>query len=105
DPPRSAAPRAPALRPPSPLGAARLLAQPRGGLLHLPVPAAAFRAPRLGLLGEVRARAGGLGGPRRAHQLRVREHRLRRPCDSARPATRERDPQAAPLDTVAARDL
>ena len=58
--------RAPALRPPAPLGAARLLAQPRGRVLHLPVPAAAVRPARLGLLGEDLRRAGGLGGPRRA---------------------------------------
>ena len=46
-----------------------------------------------------------VGGPRRAHRLRVREHRLRRPRDPARPPARERDPQAAPLDAAAAGDV
>ena len=37
---------APALRPPAPRGAARLLAQPRGRVLHLPLPATALRPAR-----------------------------------------------------------
>ena len=36
--------------------------------------------------GRYQRRPGGLGRARRADQLRVREHRVRRPCDSARPA-------------------
>ena len=46
-----------------------------------------------------------VGCPRRAHRLRLREHRLRRARDPARAPARERNPEAAPLDAAAAGDV
>ena len=85
-----------------PHGAARLLAQPRGGVLHLHLPAAALPPPRRRLPRALPGRADQVGGDRRARRVRLREHRLRRPRDPARDPARGGDPQADPLDASAA---
>ena len=83
-------------------GAADLLAQPRGGDLRLPLPAAPLPPARVGLRRRNRGRDPGLDLPdRRPDRLRRREHRARRPRDHARDPPRVRDPEAAPLDAAA----
>ena len=45
------------------------------------------------------------GAAQRADRLRLREHRVRRPRDHARRPARAGDPEAAPRDAAAGRDL
>ena len=84
------------------VGAADVLAQPRGGDLRLPLPAAPLRPARVGLRRRNRGRSSHLDLPRRRpDRLRRREHGARRPRDHARDPPRVRDPEAAALDAAA----
>src|SRR5438046_7056272 len=87
------------------LSATRLLAQPRGGALHLPLPAAAVSAARLGVYGQDLRPPRAAGAARGPHRLRLREHGVRWARDPARRAAGERHPQTPALDAALGDDV